>query len=346
MSKYRFFFIFLFFILILPSVARASTLYMEPSEGGYAQGDSFVLDIRIDGVKECVNTIEAEILFPTDYLNVLEFLSGESILSLWVEKPSSADLTEINKAGRLYFAGGIPGGYCGKIPGDPGDSNLVGRLVFKIPGFIVSDAEKEKIEIYFGEKTRILLNDGLGSADSLEKKNANFEVLKDSIIPASDWKNYITEDLIQPEPFVVELHKNPDIFNGSYHIIFSTVDKQSGVDHFEVLEIGPDGVVGIEPKNNWINFLLGKKTQTPNWKVAEMPYLLEDQDLKSIIKVRAIDKAGNIRQVEFIPPQKNTDDKEFSSHSYLFVVLSIVSVLFLLVALAVFIRKRKNVIKQ
>lgn len=345
MNKYRVFFIIIFLALTIPGITYASTLYMEPSEGGYAQGDSFVLDLRVDNVSDCVNTIEAEILFPGDYLNVLEFLTGESILSLWVEKPSSVDLTEINKEGRIYFAGGIPGGYCGKIPGDPGDSNLVGRLVFKIPGFIVSDVDKEEIEIYFGDKTRILLNDGLGSQDDLEKKSANFKILKDSIIPESDWKNYITEDLIQPEPFIVELHKNPDIYNGAYHIIFSTVDKQSGVDHFEVLEIRPNDIIGIEPKNNWIDFLLGKKKQIPNWKVAEMPYLLEDQSLSSVIRVRALDKAGNIRQVEFIPPQKDAEGKEFSSRTYLFVVLFVVIVISLFIALIIFIRKRKNIIK-
>ena len=37
------------------------------------------------------------------------------------------------------------------------------------------------------------------------------------------------------------------------------------------------------------------------WKVGDSPYLLEDQSLKSIIKVRAIDKAGNERIVEIIP---------------------------------------------
>ena len=61
--------------MIFPLSTKASTLYLETSEAGHGQGDSFVVDVKIDNVTECVNTIEAEILFPDDYLNVLEFLT-------------------------------------------------------------------------------------------------------------------------------------------------------------------------------------------------------------------------------------------------------------------------------
>ena len=35
------------------------------------------------------------------------------------------------------------------------------------------------------------------------------------------------------------------------------------------------------------------------WKEAATPYVLEDQSLKGIIKVRAVDKAGNERIAEY-----------------------------------------------
>jgi hypothetical protein len=54
----------------------------------------------------------------------------------------------------------------------------------------------------------------------------------------------------------------------------------SGIDHFEVKE--------------------GKK----DFKKAESPYLLEDQELKSKILVKAVDKAGNEKIAEIIPPAK------------------------------------------
>ena len=40
------------------------------------------------------------------------------------------------------------------------------------------------------------------------------------------------------------------------------------------------------------------------WERAESPYLLKDQSLKSIIKVKAVDKAGNEKIVKVAPFKK------------------------------------------
>jgi len=343
MVKFRVLIVTFFGVIFLPGVLNASTLYMESSEIEYGPGSSFVVDLKIDDVVECVNTVEAEILFPSEYLNVLEFLNGESILSLWVDEPASSDLSEINKEGRLYFSGGIPGGDCGKIPGDPGDSNLVARVAFGISDF-ASENKIQDIEIGFGEKTSVFMNDGFGTLDEVKKEDIGLKINNDLPASESNWENFISDDLIQPEPFVVELHKNPSIYSGLYHIIFSTVDKQSGIDHYEVLEIKQDEVVGVEPENGWLGFLSAKEARIPNWKVAEIPYLLEDQTLQSVIKVRAIDKAGNIRQVEFVPSEKSVKEKSITSRLSLF-VLSLVVVIFLLFILIIFIKRRRNIIK-
>lgn len=93
------------------------------------------------------------------------------------------------------------------------------------------------------------------------------------------------------------------MFAGRKYAIFSTTDKQSGIDHYEILEIKPTEEIGVAPQPTWIEKLLRKKKLAPNWIVAQMPYPLMDQDLMSIIKVKAIDKAGNERLVEYIPPQ-------------------------------------------
>jgi hypothetical protein len=73
------------------------------------------------------------------------------------------------------------------------------------------------------------------------------------------------------------------VFGGLYYIVFSTVDKQSGVDHYEVFENGA-------------------------WEKVVSPYKLPDQSLKSEIKVKAIDKAGNERVGDYagdvIPPSQ------------------------------------------
>ena len=108
---YKFTIIFLT-ILFLPLGAGAAALYLEPEEGVYGPGDSVSLNVMLDIDDACVNTVEAEIVYPKEFLRATEFLVGESILTLWLDRPDTAAVSEANKTGVLRFAGGIPGGYC------------------------------------------------------------------------------------------------------------------------------------------------------------------------------------------------------------------------------------------
>ena len=68
------------------------------------------------------------------------------------------------------------------------------------------------------------------------------------------------------------------MFGGRYYIVFSTTDKESGLDHYEIFENGV-------------------------WKRITSPYLLKNQSLLGVgaIQVRAIDKAGNTRMGDYSP---------------------------------------------
>jgi hypothetical protein len=62
-------------------------------------------------------------------------------------------------------------------------------------------------------------------------------------------------------------------------VLFATQDKGSGMDHYEVRE--------VDPLLPWWG---------SGWHVAESPYLLEDQTLRSAVYVRAYDNDGNVRE--------------------------------------------------
>jgi hypothetical protein len=87
-------------------------------------------------------------------------------------------------------------------------------------------------------------------------------------------------DSTSPEDFKPEIGKDPTIFGGKYFLSFATTDLTSGVQYFEIKE--------------------GKR----DFKRAESPYLLEDQSLENKILVKAVDKAGNEKISEIIPPAK------------------------------------------
>lgn len=270
--------IILSFYLFIPSLAKGAMLYLEPASGQFQPGDTFMVDLKIDTEGECINAVEANLKFSNSVLKAVDFSRGESILNLWVKNP------EINQGqGLVSFSGGIPGGYCGRIPGDPGESNVLGRIIFKIPGMTVREAgedSKENLtEIKFLENSRVLLNDGLGTEADLKTKGTLISIQPETGLVATEdeWRKELLSDNVPPEPFKIEIGKDPSIFDGRYFIVFSSADKQSGLDYFEVKE--------------------GKN----DWKKAQSPCLLEDQSLKSIIKVKAVDKAGNERITEYMP---------------------------------------------
>ena len=273
-------------LLFLPLSGRAAILYLEPSSGSYYQGDTFIINLRIDSENECINTVEGNLSFPQDILQVVDFGQGNSILTLWISPPSFNQ-----ESGKISFIGGIPGGFCGRIPGDPGESNLLGKIIFKVKEI---RGEQFSAEVSFSASSQVLLNDGLGTPAKLETRGAVFEIkevrpLGGEVEPQkNEWQEELAKDTVSPEVFKIEIHQEPSIFEGKYFITFSTTDKQTGLDYYEVQE-GDGG-----------------------WRRAASPYLLEDQGLRSIIEVKAVDKAGNYLVVEQLPTQKPLSYKYFA----------------------------------
>lgn len=253
-----------------PVTAFAAKLYLEPAQEQYQSGDTFTTDIKIDTEGECINVAEINLSFSKNILSAVNFNQGKSILILWVKNP------EINQdSGLISFSGGIPGGYCGRIPGDAGPSNSLGEIIFRVPGMRVGNIEENLAKVEFLDSSQILLNDGLGTKAKLNTQGATFEIIDKSEPSQNEWQKEIREDDILPEFFIIEIYQDKTTFEGKYFVIFSTTDKQTGLDYYEIKE--------------------GKE----DWQKAESPYLLKDQTLQSIIKVKAVDKAGNERIIEY-----------------------------------------------
>jgi len=259
-------------LFLVFNFCQAAILYLEPSVGSYYRGEIFIVETRIDVENECINTVEANLSFSPDILETIDFSQGNSILTLWVKSP-----TVEQKSGSISFIGGIPGGYCGKLSGEPGENNLLGKIIFKIKEI---DEEKQT-GVNFVEGSRVLLNDGFGTPAKVTTKGAIFTILTEKIgLPKDEWQKELEKDNVPPELFEIEIHQEPSIFDGKYFISFSTTDKQTGIDYYEIKE--------------------GKG----DWKKVSSPYLLEDQSLQGKILVKAVDKAGNERIAEYSPLRK------------------------------------------
>jgi hypothetical protein len=282
---------FLFSILILgfslivtPSFAGAAvSVFSDPAAISINPRDTFAVNIRIDTEGDCVNAIDAKIKFDPSVLKAVDFGRGQSIISLWLVSPKIDQ-----SAGMISFSGGIPGGYCGRIAGDPGLTNILGKIVFSP---IVATPHSTYVGI--ADDSEILLNDGRGTKAEVEYRGSEIAIVSGESA-ANEWLSEIRADTTAPEFFTIELNRDPVAYEGKYFIAWSTTDKQSGLDHYEVFETNPWRFGFFESA-----FFSGEKKAF--WTRAESPYILKDQNLRSKILVKAVDKIGNERIAEFNP---------------------------------------------
>ncbi|MBP9836645.1 MAG: hypothetical protein KBC78_02305 [Candidatus Pacebacteria bacterium] len=245
-------FIFLSYgVFTMPAVA--AVIKVESDFSALHVGDVFTVDVVIDTEKQTLNAIETDIIFPSNLLEYVLSDDGDSVISLWIKKPNFHDSNVIT------LSGITPGGFNQK------DTKIM-SLTFK-----VLHEGQGNIE---NTNTKLLLHDGLGTEASTKQQNLHLSIVEgDSNISV----NTVDEEI--PERFNPEIIQDEDVFEGKYALIFSTKDKGSGMDHYEV-------------KEGWF----GK------YQNAESPYELKHQLLDKKIFVKAIDLTGNER-IEILYPQ-------------------------------------------
>jgi len=249
----------LFFLFSLQT-ANAAQLNFVSQTQEIGIGQQFQVDLMLDTEEEIINAIEGEIAFPKELLEIKEIRDGDSIINLWIERPS------IKSTDRVFFSGIIPTGFSGVL-----SPYYEGYHAGKILSFIfISKSEGEgTVDLKNG---KVLLHDGLGTPADVKIFNFQFSISKS----VSGFEFQVPEDTDLPEEFKPEVAQNPDIFEGKYFLVFATQDKGSGIERYEIQETR-------------------NKIQEKNWKEAESPYVLKDQNLKSYIYVKAVDKVGNER---------------------------------------------------
>jgi hypothetical protein len=283
-----------------PTVSQAATLSIDPETRSVGPGDTFVVTLRLDTAPdECVNAVTAEILYPKDWMNASAVSKGESLMSLWVEEPSVD-----REQGRVFMSGGIPAGYCGRVQGDPGKTNVVVKIIFSIPGNMIGGKVATgpiTLPLAFGPETTVLLNDGFGTPAPLTLHDAAYIRELNSQGLKNEWLDIVHTDNIKPDLFTISVEQNGSTFEGKYFIVFSAIDKQSGIHHYEIMEDDPEN----------LGFVYNKKTKA-SFITGTSPHLLTDQLLKSRIIVRAFDHAGNTQEA-LLAPKNGVMGSNFSS---------------------------------
>jgi len=245
------------FYILYPQAASAAQIYFGTNSKEFGVGEKFEVGVFLSTQEDFINAVESKINFDTSFVEFQGIQNGNSIINLWVKQPY------ILSEGIVYFSGVLPGGY-------NGSQGYLFSLIFK--------AKKTGQHTINSSGESILLNDGKASAVKITNAPLNLsiieEISKEPFVPLYDPD--------PPEAFKLYVSKEESVFFGKWFLTFATQDKGSGVDYYEVLE---------KPQKNSIFslFAFGKEA----WVKGESPYLLKDQNLKSIILVKAIDRAQN-----------------------------------------------------
>lgn len=238
-----------------------STIYFGTQQDTLAPSGSFDIGVFVDTDSELVNAVQGTIVLPSDSVEVIGIQDGNSIVNLWIKKPS----VTCTDACRVDFAGIFPGGFNGS------DAPLFTMILqAKETGTFTISSENEQI----------LLHDGLGTPTTVRSSPLSLAVLESA--PVTSYESQV--DSNPPQPFIPVIGSDPTVFDGKTFVAFSTTDKESGVDHYEVRE--------------WKSY---EESLVTNWLAVESPYELKDQNLTSTIEVRAVDHADNAYTAKLEP---------------------------------------------
>lgn len=240
---------------LLYGEANAAVIYFETRP----LDEGFTTTLTVDTENEEINALEGVVSVSSSLQN-LNAQNGNSVIPIWIERPEYQN-------GKIRFSGIIPGGFNGK-----------GKL------FEIQHPENPA-NFFELTSVRIFLNNPNGELTTTTSH---------AVVYQKQQKSEVI-DIYPPERFKPEIVSDQGIENGKYVLVFSTTDKGSGIDKYQIMEKGAG--------------------ENSNWEDAESPYLIKDQSLESDIYVRAVDKSGNFI-VSYLPAQNKT----FSAQKLLWLI--------------------------
>ncbi len=279
---------------------HAATFYFDPVQVTLGNGQTHATSLLINPTGESINAVAGSVRIPTSHIELVDITTNDSVVDLWIEQP---ELT----GEMVRFAGIMPRGFDGirKPYGDERKSGILLTLHYRA-------LEEGSVPLVI-EGVEAYLNDGNATPAEVEVVPGVVDIVRNA-------RNLQTDtplDVTPPERFVPLIVRDAALHDGKYVVVFHTVDRGSGVDHYEVAEVAADETV-----------------QDGDWRTAHSPHVLNDQDNVHDVYVKAVDRSGNER-VEMATsedvPQKS-DERALP--------LGILAVLFVLAAVLFFIRRR------
>lgn len=272
------------------NIGHAMELFISKTPENIRVGDVTLLTVAINSDKE-INVIEGSLTL-SDNVSLRTVLTTSSAFRLWPQRPSLQDRT-------ITFTGGSVEPVSG--------SNVE---LFTLALDVIREGN---IEITFND-TNAFLADGEATQIVVRSNTAALAVKPaDTSGKNNELAQAILSDKTPPEKFTIAIGRDDQTFDGNYFATFYTIDTDSGLNRYEVIE-------GDLP--------LVRSGST---------YVLLDQSLNTRLTVKAIDNAGNERVVSLIPKHYSS-----SSMAWTYVISIVIVILIILISGYGIYRRRRQ----
>lgn len=265
-------------VLCAPARTLAAEIYFDPQDSSAGIGTEFVIAINATvAIDEPINAFDVAVRIPPSFTPI-DTSDGNSVVSLWLERPTFDETTRL-----LRFSGIVPNGYAG----------VGGRLIT----MTVIPNNAEAVAVVTVDTTTRLYTD---AAVPVPVTTGSIEI---PIVPSKQNIPVSILDRDPPELFAVEIVRDAALYDGQSVLIFSTVDKGSGMAQYQI-------------RKQWLHLVWG------DWRDAISPFPVGASWFVTRYEVAAYDKVGN-RQVAAVEGQS-------SIYGVVGISLSLVIVLMLL----------------
>ncbi len=242
--------------VFFPSIASASTVYIEANHSSFFVGDTIVFTVRIDTEGKEINAVEGTVVLshPPTQASLVNLNTSNTYFPILTNKPlPSPDNTSVS------FSGGT-------IQGSSSTNAPIFNIALRLeePGALTLSPRN----------FRAYIHDGLGTEDTVRFRDTTITVLpkQEGGSITDDLNTILSQDTTPPEPFEIIAGQDETVFGGKKFLSFITSDSQSGIAFYEVIE------GALQPVRS------------------DNTYILIEQSAPVRVTVIAHDSAGNKRE--------------------------------------------------
>lgn len=195
--------------LIPVSTYAAGTVSISVESSKVAPGQEFVVTVTLDSGGSTINAVSGS-LSMNKGLVPRTVIEGNSIIPVWIEKPSFLIATSSND---IFFAGIIPGGLSGK-----GELFKFIVMASSTGSFVV---QPKDIEILTASQNPTPL--------SVKKTSASILVQGEPV-----YSHVLLKDTASPQDMAASIETNENVYGGETFLVFSATDKQTGIARYDI----------------------------------------------------------------------------------------------------------------